>query len=55
MQGSIRVMPGCFITGQAVGMAASMAAGAAIPVRKIDVKKFQSNLKKIGAFLPNCK
>ncbi len=53
VQGSIRVMPGCFITGQAAGVGAAMAAKAGIGTRDIDIKNLQQRLKAIGAFLPN--
>ena len=48
-------MPGCFITGQAAGMAASMAVENNAGPRGIDVPELQARLKKIGAFLPNFK
>jgi hypothetical protein len=51
--GSLRVQPGCFITGQAAGMAAAIAASANIPPRDVQVKDLQQRLKRIGAFLPN--
>ncbi|HEY3324902.1 MAG TPA: FAD-dependent oxidoreductase [Planctomycetota bacterium] len=54
IQGSVRVMPGCFITGQAAGMAAAMALDKDADPRKISVQELQSRLKKMGAFLPNC-
>jgi len=54
MQSSIRVMPGCFITGQAAGCAAALT-GEDGDVRAIDIKELQRNLIKIGAFLPNFK
>ena len=53
MHGSIRVMPGCFITGQSAGMAGALASEEEGNVRKIDVRELQGRLKKIGAFLPN--
>jgi len=53
MQGSIRVMPGCYITGQAAGVAASIAAGSGTDVHAIDVKQLQAQLKRMGAYLPN--
>jgi hypothetical protein len=53
IQASIRVMPGCFITGQAAGVAAAMAAGTAGDVRVIDVRELQRRLRKAGAHLPN--
>ena len=54
MQSSIRVMPGCYITGQAVGVAAAIASEADGCVRDIDVSRLQKHLKSIGGFLPNC-
>jgi hypothetical protein len=54
VHGSIRVMPGCFITGQAAGVAAAMSVGSACTPRQIDVAKLQQRLKTVGAFLPNC-
>lgn len=53
MQGSIRVMPGCFITGQAVGAAASLAVKHNTDTRSVNVKELQQLLKSIGAYLPN--
>ena len=52
MQASIRVMPGCFITGQAAGIAAALATET-LDTRRINVKELQSRLKKLGAYLPN--
>ena len=54
MQSSIRVMPGCFITGQATGVAAAVAAEGAMDTRGVPVAELQRRLKKMGAFLPNC-
>ena len=53
IQGSIRVMPGCFITGQAAGVAAAMAAEKDSTTRDISVKELQTRLEKMGAYLPN--
>ncbi len=53
MQGSVRVMPGCYITGQAAGVAAALALAAAGDVRQIAVTELQKRLKAMGAFLPN--
>lgn len=53
MLGSLRVMPGCFITGQTAGLAAAMAAQKQGIVRQIDVAELQAALVKAGAFLPN--
>jgi hypothetical protein len=55
IQGSVRVMPGCFITGQAAGMAAAMTVEKKADVRDVSVPELQSRLKKMGAFLPNFK
>ena len=55
LQGSIRVMPGCYITGQAAGMAAAMAVQADTDNRGVDTPALQKRLKDIGAFLPNAK
>jgi hypothetical protein len=55
MQSSTRVMPACFITGQAAGAAAAMLAcsGGKATVHNIDIKSLQRKLKDIGAYLPN--
>lgn len=53
MQASIRVMPGCYITGQAAGTAAAMAARTGATTRSIDIRDLQANLKNAGAYLPN--
>jgi hypothetical protein len=53
VQASIRVMPACFLTGQAAGFAAALAADAAGDVHDIDVKALQRRLKAFGAYLPN--
>jgi hypothetical protein len=55
MQSSIRVMPGCYITGQAAGLGAALAAEKGVDVRGVDVAELQRRLKRLGAFLPNCK
>jgi len=52
MQSSIRVMPGCYIMGQAVGVAATMT-GEGGDVRAIDIGVLQDKLKAMGGFLPN--
>jgi len=53
VHGSLRVMPGCFITGQAAGIAAAMSAAEGAPVRRVDVRELQRRLKRFGAYLPN--
>jgi len=54
MQSSIRVMPGCFITGQAAGVAAAMSAETGKNTRSIDVCELQHRIKAMGGYLPNC-
>ena len=53
MQGSVRVMPGCYITGQAAGMAAALMAEGNLNSRQIDVGELQRRLIDLGAYLPN--
>lgn len=53
MQSSIRVMPGCFITGQAAGMATAIALDSKCDTRGVSVRELQKRLKAIGAFLPH--
>ena len=53
VQASIRVMPACYITGQAAGMAAALAADGACDVHAVDVKALQRRLRDFGAYLPN--
>jgi hypothetical protein len=53
VQGSIRVMPGCYITGQAAGVAASLAAAAGVSTHSVDVTELQQRLVGLGAYLPN--
>ena len=52
MQASIRVMPGCFITGQAAGVAAALACDTQ-DTRKVEYKALADALIKLGAYLPN--
>lgn len=53
IQGSIRVMPGCFITGQAAGAAAAIAVERASDTRSVPIELLHARLKALGAFLPN--
>lgn len=53
MQASIRVMPGCYITGQAAGVAAALAAKAGTDTRVVAPRDVQKALKDLGAYLPN--
>ena len=52
MQASVRVMPGCFITGQAAGTAAALACEAE-DVRNVKLPELFKSLQTIGAYLPN--
>ncbi len=54
VQSSIRVMPGCFITGQAIGVAAAIASEQDCDTRSVPVPELQRRLKSMGAYLPNC-
>jgi hypothetical protein len=50
-QGSLRVMPVCFVTGQAAGTAAALIPkGAAL--RDLDISLLRERLRKDGAYLP---
>jgi hypothetical protein len=53
IQGSIRVQPGCFITGQAAGAAAALAVDENTHTRGFPVAMLQKRLKGLGAYLPN--
>lgn len=56
VQASIRVMPACFITGQAAGAAAALAVGrTAGDVHAVDVASLQRRLAGFGAYLPNAR
>lgn len=52
MQGSMRVMPGCYITGQAAGLAAAISCIDNVCARDVDTDKLRNRLKSIGAYLP---
>ncbi len=54
MQSSIRVMPGCYLTGQAAGVAAAIAKEKGTDTRGIKVNELQKRLKKMGMYLPHC-
>jgi len=55
MQASIRVMPGCFITGQAAGVAAALSVEKKTDTRGFPVSELQRRLVRMGAYLPNCR
>lgn len=52
MLGSVRVMPACFITGQAAGTAAAMSLETC-DVRSFDVQELRRKLREDGVYLPN--
>lgn len=51
MEASVRVMPGCYITGQAAGTAASLATEHGGEVRSVEYRALQSALVKSGAYM----
>ena len=53
MQASMRVMPCCFITGQAAGLAASVCVETGTTSHSVNVKSVQKKLLRLGAYLPN--
>ena len=50
---SIRVMPGCYITGQAAGVAAAVAVERQCDTRTVPIREVQARLRKMGGYLPN--
>ena len=50
MQASMRVIPCCFITGQAAGVAAAVCAEDGTDAQKTDAKKVRGILKSVGAY-----
>jgi len=52
MQSSIRVMPACFIMGQAAGIGASIAKNTG-DTRSVKITDLRKELKNIGGYLPN--
>lgn len=54
MQSSVRVMPGCYITGQAAGIAAALTSSDGA-IRAVDIRLLQERLLDMGAYLPNSK
>lgn len=51
MEASVRVMPGCYITGQAAGTAAALAVDCGGEVRNVSCRNLQSALVKAGAYM----
>ena len=54
MQSSIRVMPCCFITGQAAGIAAAVCVNEKASIHSVNIRHVQDKLIDFGAYLPNC-
>ncbi len=53
IQGSVRVMPGCYITGQAAGTAAAIAVDGNTHTRGFDTGLLRKKLRDMGAYLPH--
>lgn len=53
MQSSVRVMPCCYITGQAAGVAAALATAQGSAVPAVDTAELRARLRAMGAWLPN--
>ncbi len=53
MQSSVRIMPTCYVMGQAAGVAAALAGEKS--VREISIPELQKRLLALGAYLPNAK
>jgi len=52
VQGSIRVMPCCFITGQAAGTAAALCSQHDVAPRELDTDLLRGTLREQGAYIP---
>jgi len=53
MQGSLRVMPGCYLTGQAAGAAGAIASASDLSVHAVPFDALKMKLADLGAYLPN--
>ena len=51
MQASVRVMPACFLTGQAAGTAAALSVRQNADLRKLNIDTLRQALKEAGARL----
>ena len=51
MQASIRVVPGCMITGEAAGTAAALSCGLGVALREIEIEALQEKLAANGNFV----
>jgi len=52
VQGSLRVIPGCYITGQAVGLAAALSLPKGGETRSVSVVELRARLREVGAYVP---
>ena len=52
IQGSVRVMPACYITGQAAGTSSALCSDKSILSRQLDTKKLRDTLRNNGVYLP---
>ena len=52
VQSSLRVMPGCFITGQAAGAAAALSIQQQVDPRKLEISCLRHKLQAMGGYLP---
>jgi len=52
VQGSLRVIPGCYITGQAAGLAAALSVPKGGEVRSVVASELRARLRKAGAYVP---
>jgi hypothetical protein len=50
-QAFMREIPQCWMTGQAAGTAAGLAAATGLPPRALDVEEIRKELRRQGAFL----
>jgi hypothetical protein len=47
----MREIPQCWLTGQAAGTAAAVAANAGVQPRSVDIRELQAALRKQGVFI----
>ena len=52
IQASIRVMPCCYVTGQAAGAAAALASRGGGETRSVNVPQLQDAIRRLGGYLP---
>jgi len=52
MQSSVRVVPGCMITGEAAGTAAALSLARGCSLRELDIRALQKKLVSQGAVIP---